>query len=421
MIGKSTVRKDGKVLRVGSDPNIESNWEVCTITERACPRHIHSLPKGASLNLDLTDESSDSVSTTDYENTTEDPKAKVEALMKAIEDGVENVIDSGEIENFLAHMGKFHNYSFGNQMLIYIQKPEATQVAGYNSWEEQGRQVKKGETGIVILAPVMIKKKKTNELGIEEEDTVRIGFRDVRVFDVSQTEPALYEFKNEEELAAFTKEWTDKGYEVTIDSEKPHAARITKTPSSPAKLLEGQAPPQMKNFVLERIASEGVEIQYGNVGGGANGASWKDSTTGAIRISVRDDVSEAQQIKTLTHELMHVKLGHLDRMDEYHSKDGGHRGEMEVAVEALSFMVGNHFGLDTGDYSHGYMAGWARSNKGKLKEVLEKDVMGFFKEFMSELPKIEEEHPPMGTAATRRREMKSKRVSNKKSWRSKKR
>lgn len=419
MIGKSTIRKDGKVLRVGSDPNIETNWETCTITDRACPRHIHSIPKNINTDLTFTDDNEPTVTPEDYN--TENPKAKIEALMKAIEEGVDNVIESGDIENLLNHMSKFHNYSFGNQMLIYIQKKEATEVAGYNRWEEIGRQVKKGEHGIQILAPVVFKKKKEDENGeIVEERYTR--FRVVRVFDISQTEPALYEFNTEEELNKFTQEWTEKGYTVEQDSTKPFAARITASPKGGTKLLEGQAPPQMKSFILEQITSQGVEIQYGNVGGSANGASWKDPETGEIRISVRDDVSEAQQIKTLTHELMHVKLGHLDRMDEYHTKDGGHRGQMEVAVEALSFMVGNHFGLDTSDYSHGYMAGWARSNKNQLKEVLEKDVATFFKDFMKELPTVEQEHPPMGTSAQKRNAYKNSRpVKNKKTWRNKKR
>jgi hypothetical protein len=282
-----------------------------------------------------------------------------------------------------------------------------------------GRQVKKGEKGIDILAPIMIKKKKMDEvLGMEVEDTVRIGFRAVRVFDLSQTEPALHEFKNEEEVAAFEKEWTDKGYTVERDSEKPYATRITKTPQGAAKLLEGQAPPQMTSFIESQISATGATIQYGNVGGGANGSSEKTSD-GGILIKVRDDVSKAQQVKTLTHELMHVKLGHLDRMAEYHTKDGGHRGEMEVAVEALSFMVGKHFGLDTGDYSHGYMASWAVSNKDKIKDVLEKDVVPFFKDFMKTLPNLEEEMP-MGTSAARRRAAKASATNKKTTWRKKK-
>ena len=407
-----------KFLRVGGNPNNPKDYEFCTITDRDCPRHVH-LEKIKTPNIAIVEEPDINDNVMDVFSDTNDlsSKERIDGLMKAIEDGVGNIIESGEIENLLEHMSKFHRYSFSNQMLIYIQKPESTEVAGYNKWEEMGRQVKKGERGIEILAPIFIKKKKEEEDGTIKEETFT-RFRSVRVFDISQTEPALYEFNNQQELDAFKKEWDDKGYEVTLEKNKPFSARITASPQGATKLLEGQAPPMMKTFILDKIEAEGVEIQYGNVGGGANGASWKDQTTGAVRISVRDDVSEAQQIKTLTHELMHVRLGHLDRMDEYHTSDGGHRGEMEVAVEALSYMIGNHFGLDTSDYSHGYMAGWARSNKDKLKEVLEKDVVPFFKDFLGELP--EEEKPPMGTSAVKRRAFKESK-KNKSNWRSKKR
>jgi antirestriction protein ArdC len=414
------LKTDGKVLRIGGNPNNEKDWEVCTITDRHCQRHMHALPKSG-LNIDIpeVEEETDAVSLDNYEKHSADKSAKekIDGLLKSIDEGIKGVIDSGKIEQYLSHISKFHNYSFGNQMLIFIQKPEATSVAGYNKWEEMGRQVKKGEKGIDILAPVMIKKKKVDELtGEEKEDTVRIGFRGVKVFDISQTEPALYEFNSEAELAAFANEWEGKGYKVEKDDSKPFAARITGTPDSGAKLLEGEAPQPMKDFIHTQISSIGVDIQYGNVGGGANGASWKDPSTGKVRISVRDDVQPAQQIKTLTHELMHVRLGHLDRMDEYHTSGGGHRGEMEVAVEALSFMVGKHFGLDTGDYSHGYMAGWAKNNPDRVREVLEKDVVPFFKEFMKELPDLGA-ILPMGTSAAKRRAAKASRpTTKKKSW-----
>lgn len=413
---------DGKVLRVGGNPNNEKDWEICTITDRHCQRHMHALPKsGFSVDIPENNEESDSVSLDSYEKDASEKSAKerIDGLLKSIDEGVKSIIESGKMEQYLSHISKFHNYSFGNQMLIFIQRPNATQVAGYNKWEEMGRQVKKGEKGIEILAPVMIKKKKIDEAtGEEKEDTVRVGFRSVRVFDISQTEPALYEFKSESELAAFVSEWEGKGYKVERDSSKPFAARITGNPDSGSKLLEGEAPESMKTFIHSQIESLGVTIKYGNVGGGANGASWKDPSTGKVGISVRDDVAPAQQIKTLTHELMHVKLGHLDRMDEYHTSDGGHRGEMEVAVEALSFMVGKHFGLDTGDYSHGYMAGWATNNPDKIRRVLEEDVVPFFKEFMKELPTLEPELP-MGTAAQKRRAYKAARPAAKKSWRKK--
>ena len=411
----------GKVLRIGGNPNNPKDYETCTVTDHTCPRHVHieRIKKTKATDVIEIEETQDDAMSVFSDNNDLSSKERIDGLMKAIEDGVQNVIDSGDMEKLLGHMSKFHRYSFGNQMLIYIQKPESTEVAGYNKWEEMGRQVKKGERGIEILAPVFIKKKKEEDDGTIKEETYT-RFRSVRVFDISQTEPALYEFGSQAELDSFKKEWEDKGYEVTLDNSKPFAAKITASPKGGTKLLEGQAPVAMKSFVLNKIESEGIEIQYGNVGGGANGASWKDPQSGAVRISVRDDVSEAQQVKTLTHELMHVRLGHLDRMDEYHTSGGGHRGEMEVAVEALSFMVGNHFGLDTSDYSHGYMAGWAKSNKDRLKQVLENDVVPFFKDFLGELP--ENEHPPMGTSAAKRRAFKeANKGKSKSSWRSKKR
>lgn len=404
-----------KVLRINGDASNPKDWTFCHVGE-TCNLHVHKnkIPKANKTSLGEGEDLSNDALNVFEEDKTQSSKERIDGLLKSIEIGVDEVIESGDIEKLMAHMSQFHNYSFSNQMLIYIQNQNATEVAGYNKWEEMGRQVKQGERGMSILAPIFIKKEKETEDGnIKEETFTR--FREVKVFDVSQTEPALYEFKDQAELDAFKNEWESKGYEVTADSEKPYAARITGSPKGGAKLLEGQAPPVMKSFILDKISAQGVDIQYGNVGGGANGASWKDPSTGAVRISVRDDVSEAQQVKTLTHELMHVRLGHLDRMDDYHDGNGGHRGEMEVAVEALSFMIGNHFGLDTGDYSHGYMAGWAKKNKERLKEVLSKDVAPFFKEFLSELPSTEK--PPMGTSAIRRREWKAKQGTKKKTTR----
>jgi antirestriction protein ArdC len=396
------LNKVEKVLRVGGNVNNPKDWEVCTIKDRVCQRHVHieKIKTNSFSDLGLDKDASNDIKaeSTDWKQAQKD---KIDGLLKSIELGVDDIINSGEVENFLAHMSKFHNYSFSNKMLIYIQKPEATQVAGYNKWEEMGRQVKKGEQGISILAPVAIKGTRLNMQG-EEEEYKFTRFREVRVFDKSQTEPALHEFANEAELNKFVSEWESKGYTLEVTKSPKFTAKITGEPESGVKLLKGQAPEPMKSFILGKISSEGIEIEYGNVSGGANGAAYKSGDK--IKIQVRDDVDEAQQFKTLTHELMHVKLGHLDRMDDYHTGDGGHRGKMEVAVEALAFMVSNHFGLDTSDYSHGYMANWTRNNKDALKEVLEKDVSPFFKDFMKELPEIGA--LPMGTSASKRRKNK---------------
>lgn len=334
----------------------------------------------------------------------EKQKEHTEQLIKNIETGVENLASSGQIENFMQHLVKFHKYSFNNQFLIWMQNPEATQVAGYNRWEEVGRQVRKGEQGLEVLAPVMIKIKDKDKLtGEDVERQYMKGFRSVYVFDVAQTDPAEHVFQTEEQKRAFISEWESKGYTAEVNPQNPLSVTITKPPQSPAKLLEGEAPQEMKNFVESELENLGVKVELMSTEkmGGANGQSWKDPATGEIKVSVRDDVDDAQKYKTLVHELMHVQLGHLDRMDEYHN--AGHRGEMEVAVEALSYMIGNRFGLDTSDYSTGYMAMWSKQNKDRLKKVLDEDVVPFYKTLAEKLPSLEEEELPMGTQAQKRR------------------
>jgi antirestriction protein ArdC len=346
-------------------------------------------------------------------------KEHTEGLLKTIETEFDRLVESGDIDNFINHMSKFHKYSLNNQMLIWIQNPEATEVAGYNRWEEMGRQVRKGERGMDILAPITFKVKETNPItGEEKEQTYMKGFRAVKVFDIEQTEPAEYVFTTEAEKQAFMKEWKDKGYEIDINPENPLKLTIAKAPTSPAKLLEGEAPKEMITFVEEELKIMGVtyEMKTTDEMGGANGQSWKDPRTGEIKVSVRSDVDDAQKYKTLVHEMMHIQLGHLDRMDEY--KQHGHRGEMEIAVETLSYMVGNRFGLDTKQYSTGYMAMWSGQNKEKLKKVLDEEVLPFYKKISEKLPNIEPETPPMGTLAQRKRANKAA-AKTKPRWRKK--
>jgi antirestriction protein ArdC len=402
MMVKKYSKTDGTVTVSGDDGKILTNLPSSQTISQAKAR-------SQQLINDLTESESSEKSWSEKQ------KEHTEQLLKNIEVGVENLAASGQIENFIKHMSSFHNYSFNNQFLIWMQNREATQVAGYNRWEELGRQVRKGEQGLSILAPVMIKIKKKDDITGEEVEVQHMkGFRAVFVFDVAQTEPAEYIFGNENERDIFIKEWEDKGYTAEINPLKPLSVTITKAPQSPAKLLEGEAPEEMKQFVEKEMESLGIEYETKSQDamGGANGQSWKDSSTGNIKISVRNDVDDAQKYKTLVHELMHVHLGHLDRMDEY--KNHGHRGEMEVAVEALSYMIGNRFGLDTSDYSTGYMALWSKQNKDKLKKVLEEDVVPFYKKIAEKLPSLEEETPPMGTAALKRKT--SKQSSKKTRW-----
>ncbi|GAI23445.1 unnamed protein product, partial [marine sediment metagenome] len=115
---------------------------------------------------------------------------KIDVVLRQLKDGVENIQDSSRFRLFLTTMAKFHDYSIGNLILIAIQKPGATHVAGFVTWKDLGRWVKKGERGISILAPVMPPKPKKEELEAEEEEIelAPVYFKVVHVFDISQTE-----------------------------------------------------------------------------------------------------------------------------------------------------------------------------------------------------------------------------------------
>jgi len=114
-------------------------------------------------------------------------KEKVKEAFKLIEQGIEEITSSEKYKEFLAFTARFYNYSFRNQLLIWIQKPNATFVAGYKEWQKMGRYVRKGEKGIQILAPMRIKTKKENEVGEEEEKEILL-YKSTYVFDISQTE-----------------------------------------------------------------------------------------------------------------------------------------------------------------------------------------------------------------------------------------
>lgn len=114
------------------------------------------------------------------------PNQKVKALYEKLKAGVIALTSSEVWAEYLRFQSRFHRYSFGNALLIYLQKPDATYVAGYKTWQKMGRQVKKGEKGIAIFAPQMVKVRKVQEDSGEEVEESRLaGFRVAYVFDVS--------------------------------------------------------------------------------------------------------------------------------------------------------------------------------------------------------------------------------------------
>lgn len=264
-------------------------------------------------------------------------------LTDRLESGIKDLYASGRYADYLAAMSKFHSYSYGNALLILFQCPTATNVAGYNTWKNVfDRQVKRGEKGIQILAPcpyqraAMVEKKDpaTGETlygadgkPVKEPGFVRATrFRIVTVFDVSQTE----------------------GRELPNISVSELSGEVTGFEDISARLS----------------ALSPLPIVFEAVSGRAKGYCSFDEG----RIVVRPGMSQVQTLKTLIHEITHAKLHAPD-----HSGDGPKlRGEAEVEAESVAFVVCQHFGIDTSDYSFGYVAGWSRGRElAELKASLD--------------------------------------------------
>ena len=264
------------------------------------------------------------------DNNTE--KQRVQELTNKLEQGLQDLFNSDSYRNYLSTMSKFHNYSFNNTLLIAMQKPDATLVAGYKAWQKNfERHVNKGEKAIRILAPAPYKIKEerdkidpvTQELlldkdGNPQKEEVEItipAFRAVSVFDVSQTDG-----KPIPELAAKELLSDVEGYQDMI------------------RAVEAISP---------------VPIELEEIAGDSKGYYDRE----AKRIAVQENMSESQTLKTMIHEVAHSKLHSKEvEQDEQMRKD---RNTKEVEAESVAYTVCQHFGVDTSDYSFGYIAGWS--------------------------------------------------------------
>lgn len=215
----------------------------------------------------------------------------VQELIAALEQG-----KSERLLEYLAFQARFHQYSFCNCLLIALQKPDATHVAGFHRWRELGRFVKKGEKGILILAPLMRRKKSSEDASVDEESGARavVGFRAAYLFDVSQTDGA----------------------------ELPEFSAITGDP--------GERLAQLKDLV----ASHGVELRYEDQLGGADGVSEGG------KIAILQGLSAPQEFAVLVHELAHELLHRTTRRQETT------RQVRELEAEAVAFVVTRAAGLD---------------------------------------------------------------------------
>jgi len=221
----------------------------------------------------------------------------LDRLMAALEQG-----QSESLKNYLRLMSRFRKYSWGNCLLIYSQRPDATHVAGFHAWLKLRRCVRKGEKGIVILAPMVGRKKSDDELAEDREARI-FGFRAAHVFDVSQTEG--------EPLAEF----------ATVQGD-------------PAEYTE-----RLKSF----IATKGIALQFSDRIAPANG------TSSGGKITVRPDLSPAETFSTLVHEAAHERLHQGERRTQTtHTV-------RETEAEAVAFVVSSAIGLDVNTASADYI------------------------------------------------------------------
>lgn len=246
----------------------------------------------------------------------------IKAITEQLEQGVKEVFTSDKYIEYLRFMSKFTSYSFNNTMLIFLQKPDASLVAGYKSWQQKGRQVRKGEKGITILAPCPHKKEVETEDG-EKQTISWTSFRAVSVFDVSQT-----------------------------DGEELPTGCVTKLTGEVEGFTE----------LIEKLESVSpVSVSYENIKGSANGYF----SNAEKRIVIQEGMSQQQTVKTLVHEISHAILHDSEEGEE---KEAG-RNTREVQAESVAYTVCSMLGLDTSDYSFGYVAGWSSTRE--IKELNE--------------------------------------------------
>lgn len=254
---------------------------------------------------------------------------KIAAFGEELERAVEGLIDDEQWHHYLETMSRFHHYSMSNQLLIALQRPDATRVAGYGKWQELGRQVMKGEKGIQIFRPYL------------------------------KSVPA-----NEGELGAFfdkkTKMWRRRivsGFGVT------NVFDVAQTDGEPLpegrREISTEPPAGFEDDLKSAIEAAGFKVTEVDNLGGARGSTDKDGN-----VKVLASLSPAEKAATLAHELGHIKAGHLDRLDEYHQGHDGHRSEMEVEAEAISYVLCRANGMDIEGAGHHdrYISGWGGVN-----------------------------------------------------------
>ncbi len=255
-------------------------------------------------------------------------RERLDAAVRMLEKETGRILDSDTFRDYLRSVGRFHTYSASNISLIRAQRPDATRVAGYRTWQDLGRQVRRGEKGMTIIVPL----KRTAKLddpdtGEEVEFTSVRGFGTGNVFDISQTD----------------------GKSLP----EPPACELIRESTQPGRELYAR---------LESwLSRQGVEVSEREVPG-----AWGSYSPLRREITVHPEIARTDQgAKTLAHEAAHFAAGHVVGMDER---------EIEPVAEGAAYAVLSRYGLDSGSYSFSYIARWAedRERLGRNLEAIRK-------------------------------------------------
>ena len=305
--------------------------------------------------------------------TSEKPAEKLKEITDRLEQGITELFESERYREYLRVMSKFHNYSINNTLLIAMQKPDASLVAGFSAWKNNfGRNVMKGQKGIKIIAPSPYKVKqemkkidphtqqpiigKDGKPVTEEKEITIPAYKVVSVFDVSQTEG---------------KELPDIAVdELTGDVER------------------------YRDFFAALEKTSPVPIGFEQIPGSSHDYYHLEDK----RIAIQEGMSELQTLKTAIHEIAHAKLHDIDlNAPENEQQPRVDRRTREVEAESVAYTVCQHYGLDTSDYSFGYVAGWSSGRElSELKSSLETirsaaaEIINSIDETLAELSKAQD-------------------------------
>ncbi|GAA6298003.1 MULTISPECIES: LPD25 domain-containing protein [Lachnospiraceae] len=265
-----------------------------------------------------------------YQNQTGD---RLKEITDKLEKGLQDLFSSGQYADYLKTMSKFYGYSASNTLLIYMQRPDASHVAGFNDWKNNfKRHVKRGEHGIKILAPCPYKQKVEREqtgpdgraVTVTEEVT-RAAFKPVTVFDVSQTEGEPLPSLGVNELTGDVEHYPD--------------------------FFEA----------LKQVSP--FPVGFEAITSGAKGyCNYEEQ-----RIAINEGMAEVQNVKTAIHEITHATLHnyYAEKEKEVPPEQRKDQRTREVEAESVAYTVCQHYGIETSDYSFGYIAGWSSDKQTK--------------------------------------------------------